>query len=126
MGITRGGSVLLAILLIVGATPARVRTQATTDSAPHLSELEQLRVTLLTTRAQLAQTVADLRATQQALGACYGALGPVAAKADSDRLTEEQSALIADIEKAHPGYMFNAKTGTLMKKPDPPKADPKK
>ncbi len=124
----RVGLVVLAVVVGVLAVSARVQTQAAQPpekKAEQYTELEQAKVDLLYLDAQLAQARSELLATQQALGACYGVLGPVRAKADSDRLTGKQQALIAAIEQAHPGYTMDPTTGTLVKKPNPPKADPK-
>lgn len=106
-------------LLIVGSLGALVaglfvgRVAHAQDAA--LSENEGLRAQLLQVRTAYAQLLSQHDACRAELGAAYDVIGRLRAPVVSKELTEAEAALKADIEKAHEGYTWNAKTGALEK-----------
>jgi hypothetical protein len=76
-----------------------------------LSEVEALKVQVLQLRVQLANVQAEA-------DACRGVLGQYRVAKASEDLTAEEQQLKAAIEKAHPGFEWNPRTGALVKRPD--------
>jgi len=90
-----------AIAVIVAAIAAAAALQA--DEA-RLSEIDKLRFRLHQTEIALEQSIAQA-------GGCRAQLREL-------QLTADQLSLKSDIEKRHPGYAFDPRTGVLSKKPD--------
>jgi len=91
------------------------------DVPAPLTADEKKDIDLLTLKAQLASATKMISDLQAAVGACQGQLGPAQFEQNKQALTAEQAALKDAIEKARPGWTWNAATGAFTKKPDPPK-----
>ncbi len=85
-------------------------------SQPQLTELEQLRRENLALKSQLHAALAER-------DACRVQFAPIRFKLDQQVLDAEAAKLKADIEAAHPGFVYNVQTGAL--EPKPP-AEPEK
>lgn len=79
------------------------------QQAPTLTDVERLTLENLNLQTQLAE-VLRLNA------ACQAELGPVRAQVHQSGLEQARAQFIADLEKAHPGYTLDVKTGQLVKK----------
>jgi hypothetical protein len=78
-------------------------------SAPALSEVEQLTLANLNLQAQLAEVL-------QANAACQAELGPARAQVHQTALQDQRAAFTARVERAHPGYTVDLRTGQLVAK----------
>jgi hypothetical protein len=71
------------------------------------------------------RTAIDLQglaaATVAELDQCRGQLGPLRAQANQRAVQDQFEAWIADLEKRHPGWVYDRQTGTLKPRIDSPK-----
>lgn len=81
--------------------------------SPALTEVENLRIENLQLKAQITRTISEA-------DACRAELAPLRARNNGDALQTELETLKTDIERAHPGFAFNIKTGKLDAKPAKP------
>ncbi len=85
-------------------------------ASPVLTEVEQLRRENLALKSQLHAALAER-------DACRVQFAPIRFKFDQQALDAEAAKLKADIEAAHPGFVYHVQTGAL--EPKPP-AEPEK
>lgn len=91
---------LLALVILLAVGPAFGQ------SAPVLTVEEDLRWQVLQLRVQLETAIAQGQA-------CQGQLGQWRAQAMSGRLTADEAALKGAVEAAHPGTVWDPKTGAF-------------
>lgn len=95
---------LLALLLLL---PLPLFAQE-----PTLSEAEKLKIENLNLKLQLAQTMVKLEQLEADLASCQVKLSIP----EFDKAAQE---LVGEIEKAHPGYIFDPQSGSFLpKKPE--------
>lgn len=95
----------------------RVITLKDLDGSPVLSDLERAKLELLQARIALAQLQAQFDACKAEVGATYNALGALRAQTASQTLTAAEQDLKAFVERNHPGYTWDPKTGIFTKTP---------
>ncbi len=103
------GRLLTAVLLVAF-------TEVGQPVAGALSPVDQLRRENLALKSQLHAALAER-------DACRVQFAPIRFKLDQQALDAEAAMLKADIEAAHPGFVYNVQTGAL--EPKPP-AEPEK
>lgn len=107
----------LRAALLVMALPLAASIVGARDVAQY-SEIEQLRLDNLSLKQQLGRAIAERHAAETRVGQCYAELGPLAARANDENFARAVDRVKAEIEKAHPGYVFDVATATLKKKPE--------
>jgi hypothetical protein len=101
-------------LLVAMACVSIVVTLRAEPPADQRTEVERLKIEVLTLQAQLVRAIADG-------DACRGELGPVRTSLNQRVLEDTANRLVLDMEAAHPGYRVNRQTWTLEAAPPSPK-----
>ena len=105
----------LLVAAVLAGSVAALAAQAPplAVTAPALTEIEQAYRTILQLRIALATVQAEA-------DACRAQLGPLRAEAASRELSQDEANLRALIERGHPGYTWDPKTGAFTAKPAEP------
>jgi hypothetical protein len=120
---TRILAIVAAALLLIGiGAMAQAQAPAAEPAGPTLTELERAKAELLQVRTAYAQLLAQHDACKAEVGSAFNTLGALRARAASEQLTTEETALKVSVEAGHPGWSWDAKTGLFTKKPDVAKA----
>lgn len=103
----------IVVLALVTYTSVTTGQQSVTlvapvvDTAPALTEVEQLRI-------QLARAYEDVRVARAARADCEATLGPVEAQLRGRDLETRYAALKSQYEKDHPGWTLSLERDTFM------------
>lgn len=108
--------ILTHLVLVLVVSGVGIIAQSTPADIPaKLSIEEGLRVDNLKLRTALAQSTALYDGCRAEVGVLYDVLGRTRAQQATKDLTEAEAQLKTEIERAHPGYVFDPKTGALAK-----------
>lgn len=104
------GALVVALLASAGAV---VAAQAVA-SAPVLTDFEKLRI-------ENVNLLDELRKALLEADTCRGVLAKPRNDLNAQQVSQAVDKLRADINAAHPGFVWNSATGALTPTPDPPK-----
>jgi hypothetical protein len=110
---------LVCVVVAIAAGLSRCGVVHAQD--PALTELEDAQRALLQARTAYAQLLAQFDQCKAEQGQAFAVLGKLRADRASTELTSLEQELKASIERGHPGYTWDPKTGAFTKKPDAPK-----
>lgn len=85
-----------------------------------LSETERLRAQVIALKAQLTDLIKQTQDLNASFGQCQAALGPLQQRENAATVKAESEKLRLDIEKAHPGYTWDASAGQIVPTPPTP------
>jgi len=90
-------------------SPAIIAKAPELQTPPVLSEFDTLKLKVASLQQQVAYFSAQLQV-------CQGQLAPQAYKTASDQIQQSAAAIVADFEKAHPGWTIDPASGKAVKK----------